>query len=139
MEAELPNSEVTLLSDQEYRELHPDQEENSKRNQDSAVACQACGGDCCRVINCILYSPHLSCCPVYEYRPQGCRVRGEASCLTEAEMVELREIAEPDWIPEGIRGQMVGIMQSLNRGELSPPVAEAGIRKLVQAYRLKGS
>ena len=37
------------------------------------ITCTACKGDCCRQIECQMYSKKFSTCPIYEIRPRECR------------------------------------------------------------------
>ncbi|MDO8635487.1 MAG: hypothetical protein Q7R34_04465 [Dehalococcoidia bacterium] len=85
-----------LLTDEKFAALYPERsQEISQHAAQAQTRCHSCGGDCCRVIGCPIYSPQLSSCPIYDFRPVGYRwwlcgsLKAEIICLAPEEIQEL--------------------------------------------------
>lgn len=75
-----------FLTDQQFEALFGSEIAQITRilNRVATDKCSTCKGDCCRQIECRLYSEKLSGCPIYEIRPRECRYHFCNEILTRA-------------------------------------------------------
>ena len=86
MRTNLTNSSDIFLTDDDYEAFFGGEiyRITGLLNQYAVDVCSACKGDCCKLVDCQLYSKKLDCCPIYRIRPRECRYHFCNKILSEA-------------------------------------------------------
>jgi len=86
MRTNLPNSSDIFLTDDDYKALFGGEiyRITGLLNDYSMESCSDCKGDCCKLVDCKLYSKKLGRCPIYRIRPRECRYHFCNKILSEA-------------------------------------------------------
>lgn len=143
------NASKIFLTDSDFESIFGEEVARIVRTIGNASGdkCSACGGKCCREIQCGFFSEKFSLCPIYEIRPRECRYHFCHEILNSISLNEEdRELLNkpikdllhhkgnvindlfplfPNFMIDregltllGIKGQVDTIMQAYNKGEL---------------------
>jgi hypothetical protein len=137
-------ADIVFLDDAEFAGVcREEAQEVVSLNTKCCNICSSCGGECCQVIECGLYSPEFNGCPIYEFRPPACRqwfcskaLKGERQ-LSQAEVTHLKEIATPglEWLPFTIKDEVARTMSCVKSGQISGGQAKVALLHTVLSWR----
>lgn len=156
-----------FLTDNEYQAFFGDGVVKATQmlNEHYKSACGSCntderkmerkrGGWCCTTINCEFYSPKFDSCPIYEFRPVGCKVsycedmfsdlsnisrkdRAAFELLSNVRRhLPMRTIADGTYaLPNRLFNKAEKITEQFERGKITKLEAKQQLKDIIQEYR----